>query len=104
MRICLDGKRLVTALPDVSCSRVSGPVPLRVRGEQPVHPTRKIIIRPGSHDEVQVVGHETPREQFEGDSLLRGLDEAGENGVVGKGMENGRPFVAPRDNVRAIAS
>jgi hypothetical protein len=101
VRVHLNGKRFVSALPDVPGRHVSAPVPLRVSGEKPVHPSGEIIIRSRAHHEMKVVRHQAPREQLDVNPCLRRLHQSHENGVVVIGVENGRPRVATCDDVRA---
>ena len=69
-------------------------VSVRVRRQQPAHPTPQVPIPLGSYDQVEVVGHEAVAEDVERDPVRRVVDGLDERVVVGRLVEDRLAAVA----------
>jgi hypothetical protein len=74
-------------------------VSMRVCCEQPVYPTTDVVAAVRTHDQMEVIGHQTSCEKLDRYALLSLADQADEGGILRGDMKYGAAIVATIDDV-----
>src|SRR5262245_15978961 len=104
MLVLLDGERLEPTLPDVAAAAVAGPVAADMGRKQPHHVVAQVAVAAGPDDQMEVVGHETPRQQSDRGAVACPAEQFNEGAVVGVGVEHGAAAVAAVEDVVTVAA
>ena len=104
MAVLLHRDSLESPLPDSPDGLVPRLVPLHVCGHDPVHPPSEVEVREWAQDEVEMVRHETPRENSHGDARAGPTQERHECFVVQAVVKNPGPPIPSVQHVVADVS
>jgi DNA invertase Pin-like site-specific DNA recombinase len=97
----LDREALEPPLPDVAARAVAAMIPPHVRRHQPLHPAREVAVRTRPDDQVEVIRHQTPRDNPHRHALARRDHQLHKRRVVVRVVEHLRPRVAAVEHVDA---
>lgn len=102
--ILLNQERFEATLPQAPTSLIFPMMTTHMGGEEPMRPARQISLTDRPHDYVQMVWHQTGRQNRNIEGLLRLNDERQKCSVVGVIAKDVRLIVTPVDEVVAIAA
>jgi hypothetical protein len=101
MLITLDWKGLESSLPNVAAARVMVVIPSHMARQKPLHPTAEIAVSRRPEDKVEMIGHETIREDPHRHPATGFAHQVHEGGIITVAMKYGSARVSTIENVVA---
>jgi hypothetical protein len=102
MLVLLDGKGIEPALPHMAARIVPPVIPSDMRRQQPVHPSTQVPIVMRPEHKVEMIRHETIRQESHGHSLTGLPQQTDEGLIIPIRMKDVGPAIAAIDDVVAV--